>query len=141
MESYEITLINLHSHIESLAKIEVDEAESNDYICITAVINGQTISAAKYGYFEAFQSFRDKVLSIGYGIKCNGSKVNAVQSGMMAACEKIYLVEIGRQALLNQTAIIWDYSDISSFPDSKEQQQFLKKWIYSLKKVETDSQK
>ena len=32
------------------------------------------------------------------GIKCNGSRINAIQSGMMGYCEKIYLVKFGKQA-------------------------------------------
>lgn len=33
-------------------------------------------------------------MEFGYGIKCNGSKLNAIQSGMMGYNEKIYLVEL-----------------------------------------------
>lgn len=72
-------------------------------------------------------------MELGYGLQCNGSRINAIQSGMMSQCEKIYLVEMGKKALLNQVVCIWDYADIDVFPDTKEQLEFAEKW-YECKK-------
>jgi len=47
---------------------------------------------------------------------------------MMGHCEKIYLVEMGKQALSNQIVSIWDYADIDTFPDTKMQLEFADKW-------------
>ena len=76
----------------------------------------------------AYQEFRDKLLEAGYGIKCNGSRLNAVQSGMMETTDKIYLVEMGRQALMKDIVHIWDYADIDTFPDTKQQNEFFQQW-------------
>uniref|UniRef100_UPI004056735D hypothetical protein n=1 Tax=Acetatifactor sp. TaxID=1872090 RepID=UPI004056735D len=61
---------------------------------------------------------------MGYGLQCNGSRINAIQSEMMGHSEKIYLVELGKQALSNQIVCIWDYADIDFFPDTKMQLEF-----------------
>lgn len=72
------------------------------------------------------------MLQLGYGIKCNGSRINAVQSGMMGATEKVYLVEFGRQALMKDIVYIWDYADITEFPNTKQQKDFFEQWTKSL---------
>ena len=55
--------------------------------------------------------------------------INAVQSNLMSACEKIYLVEIGKQAQLKDVVFIWDYAEIHEFPNTKEQQKFTEQWL------------
>ena len=72
------------------------------------------------------------MLQLGYGIKCNGSRLNAVQSGMMGATDKVYLVELGRQAVMKDIAHIWDYADITEFFDTKQQKEFFEQWTKSL---------
>ena len=52
---------------------------------------------------------------------------------MMSRCEKIYLVEMGKKALLNQVVCMWDYADIDVFHDTKERLEFVEKW-YECKK-------
>lgn len=47
------------------------------------------------------KKLRDELLKLGYCLKCNGSRFNAIQSGMMRYCEKIYLVKMGQQAVPN----------------------------------------
>ncbi|MCM1500303.1 MAG: hypothetical protein NC124_17720, partial [Clostridium sp.] len=84
---------------------------------------------SNYNYLPAFQKFRDKLLSTGYGIKCNGSRLNAIQSGMMGATDKVYLVEMGKQALMKDIVHIWDYAEIDTFPDTKQQNDFFEQWI------------
>lgn len=113
--------------------VEVDEAEETDYIVINADTNEEKFISENYSYFSAFQEFRDKLLEKGYGIKCNGSRINAVQSGMMSATDKIYLVEKGEQALIKDLVHLWDYADIDDFPDTKQQNSFFEEWINSLR--------
>lgn len=67
-----------------------------------------------------------------YGIKCKSSQINAVQSGMMGACNKIYLVNIGQQAFWKNIVSIYEYSDIKDFPDTKAQNDFSEKWFASI---------
>lgn len=132
MERYEITVINLNTQKEQILTVEVDEAEESEYIVIKSVFLGQEISASDYNYLPVYQVFRDMLLQLGYGMKCNGSRINAVQSGMMGATDKIYLVELGRQALMKDIAHIWDYANITEFPDTKQQKEFFEKWTKSL---------
>ena len=90
---------------------------------------GQEIVVSNYNYLPAYQEFRDRLLQLGLGIKCNGSRINAVQSGMMGANEKMYLVEIGKQARRENIVHIWDYAEIDTFPDTKQQSAFFEQWI------------
>ena len=132
MEKYEVTSINLNTQEEQILPIEVDEAEESEYIVIKTVFLGQEISVSDYNYLPAYQKFRDKLHEFGYGIKCNGSRINAVQSGMMGATDKVYLVEIGKQALMKDIAYIWDFADIKEFPDTEQQKEFFEQWSKSL---------
>lgn len=132
MEIYEITVINLNTQKEEILAIEVDEAEESEYFVIKSVFLGQEISASDYNYLPAYQVFRDRLLQLGYGMKCNGSRINAVQSGMMGATDTVYLVELGRQALMKDIVYIWDYADIKEFPDTEQQKEFFGQWTKSL---------
>lgn len=130
MERYQCTVVDLAYYCESKRIIvTVDD----DAIKISTQINGNVISSLGEYYFETYQSFRDKLLDLGYGLKCNGSRINAVQSGMMGYCEKIYLVEMGKQAAGKHIANIWDYANIDEFPNSKEQLEYSEQWYLSLK--------
>ncbi|MGT2866784.1 hypothetical protein [Streptococcus fryi] len=132
MEMYEITLKHLVSEQEILFPIEVDEAETSENIIIRTVVDGQEVIISDYGYFSAFQKFRDKMLLLGYGIRCNGSLYNVVQSNMMCATDKVCLVEIGKQAEFKNIVHIWDYAEVSYFPNTKQQNDFFEKWVNSL---------
>lgn len=129
MEIHEVVLIELNTGTELTTRVEIDEAEISENIYINAKIKEREITSSNYNYLPAYQEFRDKLLEIGYGIKCNGSRLNAVQSGMMGATDKVYLVEIGRQALMKDIVHIWDYADIDTFPDTKQQNDFFSHWI------------
>lgn len=129
METYEIILIKINTKEELTVQVEVDEAENSENIVINAQISGQEITSANYNYLPAYQEFRDKLLEAGYGIKCNGSRLNAVQSGMMGATDKVYLVEIGKQALTKDIVHIWDYADIEDFPNTRMQTDFFEQCI------------
>ncbi|WP_343247544.1 hypothetical protein [Diplocloster hominis] len=129
MEIHEVVLMELNTGAELTTHVEVDEAEISENIYINAKIKEREITSSNYNYLPAYQEFRDKLLEIGYGIKCNGSRLNAVQSGMMGATDKVYLVEIGRQALMKDIVHIWDYADIDTFPDTSQQNDFFEHWI------------
>jgi hypothetical protein len=129
MEIHKVVLIELNEKTELIIRVEVDEAEISENIYINAKIKEQEFTSSSYNYLSAYQEFRDKLLEIGYGIKCNGSRINAVQSGMMGATDKIYLVEVGKQAIMKDIVHIWDYADIDSFPNTKQQNDFFNQWI------------
>ena len=129
MEVYEVKLLELNTSAEVSATVEVDEAESSENIIMNIKISGQDITSSNYNYLQAYQDFRDKLLKLGFGIKCNGSRINAVQSGMMGANDKMYLVEMGKSALKEDIVHIWDYADIDDFPDTNQQSIFFEKWV------------
>ena len=52
-----------------------------------------------------------------------------VQFGMMGATDKVYLVKRGEQAFLKDIVHIWDYAEIDTFPDTKQQNAFWEQWI------------
>lgn len=128
MEIYEITLIELDTQYEFPTQVKVDEAEISENITIFARVGKDEIESTNYAYLPAYQEFRDKLLAAGYGIKCNGSRLNAVQSGMMEATDKVYLVEMGKQALMKDIVPIWDYADIDIFPNTEQQKNFFEQW-------------
>lgn len=132
METYEVTIMNLKTKEEKILLIEADEAESSDDIVLKTVILEREFCSSNYNDLSAYQELRDKILELGYGIKCNGSRINVVQSGMMGASDKIYLVEFGRQALMKDVVGIFDYAEINEFPNSLQQNEYSMKWFDSL---------
>lgn len=50
----------------------------------------------------------------------------------MVATDKIYLVEMGKQALKKDIVNIWDYADIDIFATTEQQNSFFDQWINSL---------
>lgn len=131
MDSYKCTIADL-AYYEKEKQIEVNVEINDDYIEMSCEIDGVRFSEKGEYYFDTFQVFRDSLLEFGYGIKCNGSKLNALQSGMQGYSDKMYLVEIGRQALNKDVSNIWDYADIKEFPTTNEQTAFANKWYKSL---------
>ncbi len=133
MEEYIVKIINTENNVESELIIFADEAETSDNIILKSNIEDKEICITDYNYFSTYQKFRDKLLEMNYGIKCKGSQLNAVQSGMMGACNKIYLVHIGQKALYKNIVSIFEYSDMKNFPDTKAQNDFSEKWFASVK--------
>ncbi|MBR1737536.1 MAG: hypothetical protein IJ736_11065 [Firmicutes bacterium] len=133
MEKYDIKLYDLTKTSEIESVVLADEGESSDDIILKITVENIVITAKSDGYFSAYQELRDELFKNGFGLKCNGSLINANQSAMMSYTPKVYLVEIGKQALLKNIVNIWDYCDITYFPDTKEQNQYIEKWLTSLK--------
>lgn len=134
MNTYEVTIVYTETMDELSLTVTADEAETSDYIVLETAIGGRTIKASGESYLEAFQELRDKWLAFGYGMKCCGALINAVQSGMMSYTPQVYLVTLGQQAMKKDIAGIWDKCDISEFPDTAAQREFTEKWFNSLKK-------
>lgn len=129
VEVYKVTVGHLSSRNETNVCVQVDE---DDTIQISLQFLDKTVKVSDYSYFTTFKKFRDTLLNIGYGLKCQGAKINAVQSGMMSSTDKIYLVELGKQAKLNQIVSIWEQADINEFLNSSLQEAFFEKWIASI---------
>ena len=132
MEQYKCTVVDLGYYCNEKSVV-VEVNENGDKIEIHTVVYGIDFFGSDECYFIAYQKLRDKLLELGYGLQCNGSRINAIQSGMMSQSEKIYLVEMGKQALSNQIVCMWDYADIDFFPDTKMQLEFADKWYESNK--------
>ena len=133
MEEYIVTIVDIKTNSEFQTTIFADEAETTENIVLKIYVEDQEVCASDYNYLPAYQKLRDKLLEMYYGIKCNGSRLNAVQSGMMGANDKIYLVELGRQALNKNIVSLYEYSDIKEFPNTKEQNVFFEKWCKSIR--------
>lgn len=132
MEKYAVRLYDFNRACETESVVYADEGESSDEIILKISVESIVITTKSDGYFSAYQELRDELLKNGFGLKCNGSLINANQSAMMSYTPKVYLVEIGKQALLSNVVNIWDYCDINTFPDTKDQTQYTEKWRSSL---------
>ena len=122
MERFEVTLLHLFRKTEQPLTILADDSGRD--IVLTAVLEGRTITGVDFNYLPAYQMLRDRLLELGYGIKCCGSRLNALQSGMMGANDRIYLVELGRPARQRDIVGIFDYDDITEFPNTRQQLAF-----------------
>ena len=134
MNTYGITIVCIETMNELSITVTADEAETSDDIILETAVDGRTLKAAGESYLETFQKLRDRLLAFGYGMKCCGALINAVQSGMMAYTPQVYLVTLGQQALKKDIVSIWDSCDIREFPDTAAQKEFTEKWYRSLKK-------
>ena len=133
MEKHILTIVNLSDNTEQNITFEIhDDA---DDIIIKSTIDKSEFSCCDRGYFTAFQKIRDEFLTLGFGIKCNGSRINAVQSGMMSGSERIYLVKLDTPAAMKDIVNIFDYAEISDFPNTSMQNDFTEKWFESLKAI------
>lgn len=133
MEEYIITIVNIKTNSEFQATIFADEAETTEEILLKVFVEDKAICASDYNYLPAYQKLRDKLLEMDYGIKCNGSRLNAVQSGMMGANEKIYLVKLGEHASSKDIVSLYGYAEIDDFPNTEEQIVFSRKWYNSIR--------
>ncbi len=135
MEKYEVILYDMDSASEVKGTVYADEGDTSDDIILEISVGKNTITEKADSYLAAYQKLRDELLKNGFGLKCNGSLVNANQSGMMSYTSKIYLVELGKQALTKDIVNIWDHCDMTSFPDTKEQNSYIEKWYDSFKRI------
>ena len=134
MKNYSVILRNINSDTELSSVVYADEAETSDQIILKIMINHNYILSKSEQYLTAYQQLRDQLLNLGYGLECKGSLLNADQSAMMAYIPKIYLVKTEKQARLEDITNLWDYHELHYFPDSAEQNAFIREWQKSLKK-------
>ncbi len=134
MEKYAVTLLELRTQTVLPAAVSADE--DGDAVRLTLTLPQQTYTGQAEGYLEAYQVLRDALLNDGFGLQCAGSRLNAVQSAMMANVPQVYLVTNGRQALRADIVSIWETCDLRSFPDTQAQNQFRDQWYDSLRRDE-----
>ena len=132
IENENVVAIRLAENTEFELPITIVDTE--DMVTISVSLDSHLYKASADNEFPAFQKLRDMLLDKGIGLKCCGAMINAHQSGMMANSDKVYLLTLGKPALLKDTAIIYDYADIKEFPNTLEQERFVEEWFNSLEK-------
>lgn len=131
MEEYQVPIMRLDYQAIEYQTLYVDD-ENEDILMYLQYLN-KPYKATGGSYFSTYQSLRDQLLKDGYGLMCNGSYINAIQSAMMCYVDKVYLVTLGKQALQKDIVNLFDEADIHEFPDTEKQQIFQKQWFASLK--------
>ncbi len=126
IKTHKVTIVELGTGNETQIDVQSGEDMSTGAFIIWGSLNDQEIKSAQDKYFAAFQQFRDKLLEAGYGIKCNGSRLNAAPLSKFENGPKVYILESGNNP---ESAVnIWDKADINDFPDSGQQNRFINKW-------------
>ena len=131
-ETYQVTVADLGNY-EKEKQIEILVNDHGDHFELKTVVDTVEFEAQAEDMFSAFQLFRDKMLEMAWGIKCNAARINAVQSGMMTNQDVVYLVELGKQARNEDVHGFWDYCEMEEYVYTEEQEAFRKKWFDSLK--------
>ena len=126
IKTHKVTIVELGTGNETQIDVQSGEDMSTGAFIIWGSLNDQEIKSAQDKYFAAFQQFRDKLHEAGYGIKCNGARLNAAPLSKFENGPKVYILESG---INPESAVnIWDKADINDFPDSGQQNRFINKW-------------
>ena len=126
IKTHKVTIVELGTGNETQIDVQSGEDMSTGAFIIWGSVNDQEIKSAQDKYFAAFQQFRDKLLEAGYGIKCNGARLNAAPLSKFENGPKVYILESGNNP---ESAVnIWDKADINDFPDSRQQNRYINKW-------------
>ena len=126
IKTHKVTIVELGTGNETQIDVQSGEDMSTGAFIIWGSLNDQEIKSAQDKYFAAFQQFRDKLLEAGYGIKCNGARLNAAPLSKFENGPKVYILESGNNP---ESAVnLWDKADINDFPDSGQQNRFINKW-------------
>ena len=73
-------------------ELPITITDTVDVVTISVSLDSHLYKASADNEFSAFQKLRDMLLDKGIGLKCCGAMINAHQSGMMATCNKVYLL-------------------------------------------------
>ena len=128
IKTHKVTIVELGTDNETRIDVQSGEDLSTGAFIIWCLLNDQEIVSTQDKYFAAFQQFRDKLLEAGYGIKCNGARLNVFPLSKFENGPRVYVLESGAKALPEDTVDIWDKADIDEFPDSRQQNRFINKW-------------
>ena len=101
-------------------------------IAFSTEVGGREYSAEDEDYFTAFKKLRDELLVGGHGMCCAGAMINAVQSGMLAGSDRVYLVMKGRKPTMADAVWMFFETAMTEFPDSAAQDRFSEEWIRSV---------
>lgn len=130
MEEYSVKLKKLTDG--TFYNAVVTEEDNGEVLKFKAEIGGKNYVGEDEDYYTAFRKLMDVLLTAGYGMCCAGAMVNALQSGMMAGSDRVYLVRTGEKPSVKDTAGIFDPADLEIFPDSKAQEIYTERFFDSI---------
>ena len=130
MEEYKENIVAVRFTDNAEFNVSVTIIE-DDTFTISIVLDNHRYETNAEDIFPTFQKLRDMLLLNGIGLKCCGAMINAHQSGMMSTSDKVYMLTLGKAALREDIATIFDYADIKEFPNTLEQEKFVQKWFDS----------
>lgn len=109
MESYDVRLKDLKTG--NITDITVTVEEQDGMIVMSSEIADAEFSVKHRDFFTAFLILRDELHETGYRMLCAGAKNNAVQSGMMAGSDRVYLIKDGEDPKPSDAVGIFDYME------------------------------
>ena len=128
IKTHTVTIVELATGNETQLDVQSGENMSDGTYVIWCSLNDQEMTSTEDKYFKTFQQFRDKLLEAGYGIKCNGARLNVAPLSKFENGPQVYILESGKKNNPESTVNIWDKADINDFPDSRQQNRFINKW-------------
>lgn len=126
-----INLISLKNLTLKECIIHIQEAE--DRFILSCHVDDLDLTGSGDSMFMAFQKLMDQLYDLGYGMNCQGARINAMQSAMAYASDKIYLLKLGQQALNHDLVSMFDTVSLNEFCQSEKQIEFAQLWLESLK--------
>ena len=132
MEILEINIIN-NGKIE---KNKLFLSEIEDEINLKIEIERTIYFSKSDNIFDSVVELRKKLELNNIYLLCNASAINVYPSGMQKEFggTKAYKLQMGKQALLIDVVDIFDYDSELKIGSVKEQEEFYKNWIESLRK-------
>lgn len=132
MEIFEINIIN-NGKIE---KNKLFLSEIEDEINLKIEIERTIYFSKSDNIFDSVVELRKKLELNNIYLLCNASAINVYPSGMQKEFggTKAYKLQMGKQALLIDVVDIFDYDSELKIGSVKEQEEFYKNWIESLRK-------
>ena len=132
MEIFDIEIIN-NGKIE---KNKLFLLEIEDEINLKIEIENIVYFSKSDNIFDSVVELRKKLELNNIYLLCNASAINVYPSGMQKEFggTKAYKLQMGKQALLIDVVDIFDYDSELKIGSVKEQEEFYKNWIESLRK-------
>ena len=132
MEIFDIEIIN-NGKIEK-NKLFLSEIENE--INLKIEIETTIYFSKSDNIFDSVVELRKKLELNNIYLLCNASAINVYPSGMQKEFggTKAYKLQMGKQALLIDVVDIFDYDSELKIGSVKEQEEFYKNWIESLRK-------
>lgn len=128
---YVINLVCLKNQTSRRCMLDVRETE-NQFI-FSCNIDKTELKGSGDSMFMAFQKLMDQLYHLGYGMNCQGARINAMQSAMAYASDKIYLLTLGQQAMNKDLVCMFDAVELNEHYQSDKQAEFAQQWLESLK--------